>query len=189
METLEDTLKSLPILFIIYLLIEWLEEHIRADKLLKYRNSVWGPLAGALAGCIPQCGFSAASATLYHSGVISAGTLIAVFLSTSDEALPIMISRAASVPLILQLILWKIVIAVVAGYLLSYTVFRPEKTAALKEPINLIGCDEHCHEHHKTSKFYSALEHTVKTALFIGVTLLAINGIVYLIGGERLQTL
>jgi hypothetical protein len=189
LETVEDTLKSLPILFIVYLVIEWLEDHVNAQKLLKYKHSFWGPLAGALAGCIPQCGFSAASATLYQSGVINAGTLIAVFLSTSDEALPIMISRSASVPFILQLILWKILIAILAGYLLNATVFRRERDANLHDPVNLIGCEEECHEHHKDSKLKSALLHTVKTALFIGGTLLVINLAVYLIGEDRLQIL
>ncbi len=186
LETVEDTLKSLPILFIVYLLIEWLEDHVNAQKLLKYKHSFWGPVVGAIAGCIPQCGFSAASATLYQSGVINAGTLIAVFLATSDEALPIMISRSASLPLILQLILWKLVIAILFGYLLNATVFRKEREDALRDPVNLIGCEEECHEHHKDSKLKSALLHTVKTTLFIGVTLLVINLVVFLIGEDRL---
>lgn len=188
-ETLIDTLKSLPILFLVYLLIEWLENHVRAEKLVRYRNSVWSPLTGALAGCIPQCGFSAAFATLYRSGVIGAGTLIAVFLSTSDEALPIMISRSADLSLILQLLIWKIIIASVAGYVLTYTVFRKEKSGKIDDPLNLIGCDDHCHEHHRSSMLVSAIKHTVKTSLFICVTLLVINSIVFLVGEDLLQDL
>lgn len=188
-ETLIDTAKALPILFIVYLVIEVIQKKLNAEKLLNYKDSIWGPPAGALAGCIPQCGFSAASATLYNSGAIGAGTLIAVFLSTSDEAIPIMLSRSVPASLVISLILWKIVIAVLSGYLMMFTVFRKEQQTVRTRPGELIDCDDHCHEHHSSSMLRNAVSHTLKTTLFIAVTLLIINGIIFLIGEQRLQTL
>lgn len=189
LETAIDTGKALPILFLVYLLIEIIQKKLDAEKLLNYRNSLIGPPAGALAGCIPQCGFSAASATLYNSGAIGAGTLIAVFLSTSDEALPIMLSRSAPIALMVSLILWKIVIAVLSGYLMMFTVFRNEQQVIRTHTGELMDCDEHCHEHHSSSMLKNACSHTIKTTLFIGVTLLIINAVIFLIGEQRLENL
>lgn len=189
LETLTDTLKSLPILFIVYFIIELIQKKLDAQKLLKYKDHLLGPPLGAIAGCIPQCGFSAASATLYHSGVIGAGTLIAVFVATSDEALPIMISHASDWQTIIQLIVVKLVVAVAAGYLFMYTVFRKETLPVKTDPVDLIGCDHHCHEHHTGSILHNALRHTLQTTVFICVALLAINLVIYLIGEEQVQTL
>lgn len=188
-ETLTDTLKSVPILYLVYLFIEYIEKKLDARKLLKYKDNLMGPPIGALVGCIPQCGFSAASATLYHSDVIGAGTLIAVFLATSDEAIPIMLSRSADLGLMLLLIGCKIVISVVFGYLFMFTIFRHERRKVQTDPIDLMDCDEHCHEHHKRSILLDALIHALKTAVYIGVTLLIINGIIFLIGEQRLETI
>jgi hypothetical protein len=189
LETLTDTLKSLPILFLVYFIIEIIQKKLNAQKLLKYKDHLLGPPLGAVAGCIPQCGFSAASATLYHSGVIGAGTLIAVFVSTSDEALPIMISHASSWEAVLQLIVIKLLIAVIAGYLFMYTVFRKERLTPKSDPVDLIGCDHHCHEHHSRSILKNAVTHTIQTTIFICITLLAINFVIFLIGEERVQAL
>lgn len=187
LETLTDILRSIPILLVVYLLIELVEHKFKAEQLLRYKDHQFGPPLGALLGCIPQCGFSAASATLYHSGVIGAGTLIAVFISTSDEALPILLSNPSHVTTVAKLLICKVVIAVLAGYLFSRTVFRNEQLAVLHDPIDLMDCDEHCHAHHQPSIFMNALRHTVKTVLYIAVTLTAINVIIYLLGEARLE--
>ena len=93
-----DTLKLIPFLFITYLVMEWVE-HRTSDhtKTAIRKAGRLGPLVGGILGVIPQCGFSAAAASLYAGKVITAGTLIAVFLSTSDEMLPILLSERAGI--------------------------------------------------------------------------------------------
>lgn len=188
-ETILDTLKSIPILFVVYLLIEVIQKKLNSKKILKHRNNILGPPVGALVGCIPQCGFSVASATLYNSGVIGAGTLIAVFVSTSDEAIPIMLSHSSSLELIFALIGCKVAIAIVAGYLFKFIIFRNETVVVSSNHVNLNVCDQKCHSHHSKSILHNAIIHTLKTSVFIGVTLLIINCIVFLIGENNLETL
>ena len=111
-----DTLITLPFLFGVYLLIEYIE-HKSSDKLGKALRKMgpFGSVGGAAIGAIPQCGFSVAASNLYAGRLISMGTLIAVYISTSDEAIPLMIKDPSFAPQILKLILIKIGIAVAAG--------------------------------------------------------------------------
>lgn len=187
LESLTDILRSIPILLVVYLVIELVEHHFHAEQFLHYKDRLFGPPLGALLGCIPQCGFSAASATLYHSRVIGAGTLIAVFISTSDEALPILLANPGNAQTVVKLLLCKVVVAILAGYLFGRTVFRGEVLAVQQDPLDLMDCDEHCHEHHKPSIFRNALYHTFKTVLYIAVTLTVINILIYLLGEEQLE--
>ena len=112
-----DCLKMLPFLFAAFLLIEALEHH-GSRKLARglARVGKAGPVAGALVGCIPQCGFSVIAANLYAGGVISPGTLLAVFVATSDEAVLILLGNPGSAGEVLPLLAGKILIAVLAGY-------------------------------------------------------------------------
>ena len=109
LDTLLDSARLLPFLFVAYLAIELLEHYAgdRTDRLMQ-RAGRYGPVVGALVGVVPQCGFSTVAANLYAGGVVSLGTLLAVFLSTSDEMLPVMISRQAPVGLILKILGFKI---------------------------------------------------------------------------------
>ena len=112
-----DCLKELPFLFAAFLLLEALEHRIseRMNRALRKAGHA-GPLIGALLGCIPQCGFSIMASDFFAGGVISLGTLLAVFLSTSDEAVIILMSNPGHMADIGRLIVTKIVIAVIAGY-------------------------------------------------------------------------
>ncbi len=118
LEALVDMVKVLPILFVVYYLIELIEfknaGHIHKSKLLKGKAS---PVAGAVLGCVPQCGFSVVSTDLFSKGKLSIGALIAVYIATSDEALPLMIAQPKSFLWMLLLIGVKIVFAVLIGYL------------------------------------------------------------------------
>ena len=98
-EFLVENLLLLPFLFPAYLVLEWVEAHA-GDALERKlgRVSQWGPFFGAAAGVVPQCGFSAAAASLYAGGVITAGALVSVFLSTSDELIPVLLSKQVPVP-------------------------------------------------------------------------------------------
>ena len=120
LDALLDSLKLLPFLLPIYLLLEWFEHRNSAaalDRLAKAGR--YGPLIGAALGTVPQCGFSVAAVKLWQAGLLSSGALMAALLSTSDEALPVLLSHGDCWPLIWQLLLAKLVIAVAAGYLLD----------------------------------------------------------------------
>ena len=115
-----DSLKLFPFLFATYLFMEWLE-HGQAAKFEKAvaRAGKFGPIIGALLGIVPQCGFSGAAATLYAGRVITLGTLVSVFLVTSDEMLPVMLSQAAAPALIAKMLLVKVVVGMAAGFALD----------------------------------------------------------------------
>lgn len=121
LDAVVDTLKTLPFLFLAFLVIEFLE-HKAQDKIkhLFTKAGIMGPLVATLCGCIPQCGFSVMSANLYSSGIIALGTLIAVFLSTSDEAIILLATAENGTFEILKLITTKIIIALVFGYLIYF---------------------------------------------------------------------
>ena len=118
--TVSDTLYLIPILFVTYLVMEWIE-HSSASKThtAVRRAGAAGPLVGAFLGAVPQCGFSAMGATLYAGRVITLGTLFAVFLSTSDEMLPIFIAEQVPLHIILSILLTKICIGMVAGFVID----------------------------------------------------------------------
>lgn len=162
--TLLDCLKLVPFLFLTYLLMEYLE-HKTGQKLQKsiQKAGRFGPLIGGILGAVPQCGFSAAASGFYAGKVITPGTLLAVFLSTSDEMLPVMISERAGTGLILKILFLKVVIGAAAGFLVDLFVYRKEE----KEPdhIHEICEKEHCHC--EKGIFHSALLHTAQITGFI----------------------
>ena len=145
--TLTDTLGILPFLFLTYLLMEWLEHRAGAKtaQLLR-RSGKIGPLLGGGLGLLPQCGFSASAAGLYAGGVISAGTLLAVFLSTSDEMLPILISHRFGGGRIVAILAVKVAIAAVAGFLTD--IFFRRRYVGAGEHHHHEGHD-HAHGHHE----------------------------------------
>ena len=116
LDAIIDVLKLLPFLYITYLIMEYIEnktsEH--AKRTIK-KSGKWGPLIGGLVGVVPQCGFSASATSLYAARVISLGTLIAVYLSTSDEMLPIFLSESVSFSIIIKILAIKLFIGVIAG--------------------------------------------------------------------------
>lgn len=112
-----DTLKLVPFLFVTYLAMEALEHYASSKSIVAVRRAgTAGPVIGALLGVVPQCGFSAAAATLYSARVITLGTLFAVFLSTSDEMLPIMIAAQAPAGFIAEVLAIKALCGLIAGF-------------------------------------------------------------------------
>ena len=117
LDALLDGLKALPFLFLAYLLMEAAEHH-HSEKMERRLKSMGkaGPLAGAILGCMPQCGFSASASNLYAAGLISRGTLLAVFLSTSDEAIPLLLGTPRGRDMIFPLLGMKVFIGLTAGF-------------------------------------------------------------------------
>ena len=151
LESAIDVAKILPFLFIIYYVIELIEyKHaikIQNSKLLKGEAS---PIFGSLLGCVPQCGFSVVSTDLFNKGYISVGALIAVYIATSDEALPIMLSHPSKLPWLIALVAIKIVLGIFVGYLailLHKVLFKNKKNLAVEESEKLH--DEKAKENNK----------------------------------------
>lgn len=181
-----DAAKLLPFLLAAYLLVEWLEHH-SSEKMgrLLGRSRAAGPAAGALLGCIPQCGFSVLTANLYAGGLVSLGTLLAVFLSTSDEAVLILLAHPDSAGTILRLIGCKIVIALIWGYLADFALSL-RGSRSHREPHDLCGsCG--CGEHHGILR--PALNHTVKLFFFLIIFNFILNVLLSLLGEEGLASL
>ena len=136
MDTTFDCLKMLPFLFVAFILIEALE-HYSSDFTAKALAKVGkaGPVVGAVAGCVPQCGFSVMAANLYAGGIISVGTLLSVFIATSDEAILIIMSNPERIREVGILLAAKVIIAVTAGYIID--IFFQNQLATVKESGNL----------------------------------------------------
>lgn len=182
LDALLDTVKLIPFLFLTYLLLEWIE-HKAAKKTQAAAAAAgaFGPAVGGLLGAVPQCGFSASAANLYAGGLISAGTLISIFLSTSDEMLPVMLSEKASISRILTLVGIKIVCGILIGFAVDL-VLRLCKKTRKKNDISHLCEEEHCHC--ERGIFISALIHTAQITLFIFLFSLVIDGILYFIGED-----
>ena len=182
-----DTLKLIPFLFITYLVMEWVE-HRTSDhtKTAIRKAGRLGPLVGGILGVIPQCGFSAAAASLYAGKVITAGTLIAVFLSTSDEMLPILLSERAGIGFIAKVLIVKALYGVIAGFLVDF-LFRKLNERRIGVGIHGICTQEHCHCEKGIVR--SALKHTVSITFFILLISIALNIILSIVGTENLSNL
>ena len=188
-DTVIDTLKILPFLFIAYLVIELIEKKAgdKTTKIIK-KSGKFGPVLGGILGIVPQCGFSAAAANLYAGRIITIGTLIAIFLSTSDEMLPILISEAVPADIIIKILLIKVCIAILVGVIVDI-IFRKNKVEKnSKEEIHKLCDEEHCHcEEQGIIK--SSITHTLQILVYIFVISLVLNFIIYLIGEEKIAHL
>lgn len=182
---IEDNIKIIPFLFVTYCIMEYMEEKMaeKSEDAIKYSGKT-GPLFGGLLGIIPQCGFSAAAASFYSGGVITLGTLLAIFLSTSDEMLPILISETVPAASIAKILGTKALIGVVAGFIVDFGLHRIGKGHVVQKHIHDLCEQEHCHcEEEEASNWKSALVHTVKVFVFIfGMTVLL--NLVLECGGE-----
>lgn len=163
-----DTLKLYPFLFLTYLFMEYLETRSQERTIaLLRRCSRSGPVFGALLGVLPQCGFSAASASLFAGGVISAGTLLAVFLSTSDEMLPVFMAESVPLETIAAVLGWKILFAVVTGFFANlFFPFRSQEKEEYEERMHSLCEKEHCCCN-EGNIFKSALHHSFSVTFFV----------------------
>lgn len=189
LDAVSDTLKMLPFLFLAFLVIEFLE-HKAQDKIknLFTRAGKAGPFIGTLLGCVPQCGFSVMSANLYSSGIITLGTLIAVFLSTSDEAVILLATASDGSSEIIRLITTKIIIALFFGYAIYLVEKKSHKEHHYHHSHDLCEHD-HCGCEENGGVLRPALIHTGKVFAFLLLFTIVINLVVFFIGTEKLSHL
>ena len=179
-----DSIRLLPVLFFTYLVMVYLEPRAGARKQDDIRKSgKAGPAIGGLLGVFPQCGFSAAASNLYAGRIISLGTLMAVFLSTSDEMLPIMISENVGLPIMGKILAVKVFFAVFAGFGIDLVYRRKDKDMQIEHL-----CERH-HCHCERGIWKSALHHTLEVFIYILLISFVLNLVIALIGEETLGAL
>lgn len=184
LDTSFDCLKMLPFLFMAFILIEALEHYSSefTEKLLVKVGKA-GPIVGAVAGCVPQCGFSVMAANLYAGGIISVGTLLSVFIATSDEAILIMLGNPGAIKEVGPLLASKVLIAIAAGYIVD--IFLKNRISVPKASGNL--CDDcGCHEE-ESGVLKPAWHHTVKIFVYLFVFTGILNLCVEIFGIKRLS--
>ena len=178
LDTLIDLLKIIPFLFVAFLIMEYFE-HSLSKKKNVLKNKKVGPIVGSLLGVIPQCGFSVMATNLFSSRVITIGTLIAIYLSTSDEMLPILITNKVSFKLILIILLIKIIIGIIFGYIIDFF-WKKKETKDFS-----ICDDDHCHCEKGILK--SSLIHTLKISSYILITTFLLNTLIYYLGEDTIS--
>lgn len=170
LDALLDTLKLMPFLFISFIIMELIEHKLNNKKKLIKANK-FGPLIGSSLGVIPQCGFSALASNLYAARVITLGTLFAIYLSTSDEMIPIMLSNKTNINIIIKILLIKFILGITFGIIIDLF-YRTKKDNNIKHL-----CEEdHCHCEESIIK--SSIIHTLKISLFILIINLVLNTII-----------
>ena len=179
-ETLLDGLKLLPFLFITFLILE-LIEHKLSDKNKKIieKSGKFGPIIGSILGAFPQCGFSVSATNFYATRIITLGTLISIYLSTSDEMLPLLISEGVQINLIIKILSLKVLIGMLSGFVIDLIFKKKEK-----EQIHDFCEDGHCNCSH--SIIISSIKHTLNVGLFIVLSSFILNIVIYFIGEENL---
>ena len=181
-ETVHDALRMLPVLFGAYLLLEYVE-HRTANRLTRaLTRSHSGPVWGALFGCVPQCGFSVAAASLYDGGLITTGTLLAVFLSTSDEALPVLLAYPGGAPLAVRLVAVKLTVGVLSGLLIDLFFKRN------RMPVRKLH-EDCAHTERPGGILRAALRRTGEVFFLLFAVMLALNLVLSYLGEERLASL
>lgn len=180
-----DTIKLIPFLFITYLIMEYIE-HKTSNKLRETikKSGKFGPLLGAVVGIFPQCGFSVSATNLYAGKVITIGTLIAVYLTTSDEMLPILLTESVPISTILTILGIKLLIGIIAGFLVDIVFNIIKKDKDEEQQIEELCEHEHCHCDEGIVP--SALKHTINITIFIFIITLILNSIITCIGEETI---
>ena len=182
-ETLIDSIKLIPFLFITYLIMEYIEHKTKEKtKQTIQKSGKWGPFIGSILGIFPQCGFSVSATNLYAARVITLGTLIAVYLSTSDEMLPIFLSEAVPIDIIFKVLGIKLIIAMIAGFAIDFVLRWRNKDKEENQKIVDLCEKEHCHCEHGIVK--SALTHTIHITIFIILITFLINMVIHFVGED-----
>ena len=176
-----DSFAVLPFLFVIFLLVEFFEFYF-SDKVNKFTKTAkrTGPLIGSTAAIIPQCGFSVIASTLYVRRFITKGTLIAIYLATSDEAIPVLLSNPSVYHYVFPVILTKLLIAIPAGYLVDFIfkqndLVEEENSDEHIEDVETGCCKHELLTHHRRELLIHPIKHTLHTFVFILLITLVLN--------------
>lgn len=175
-DTIKDTYLIIPILFIMYLCLEYLE-HKNEKKSYDHYLSQYGPIFGALLGIIPQCGFGVLASLLFIENKITLGTLISVFIATSDEAIPLLITNPSMYSSLIYMIAFKFILAIVVGYIVDMIFKKEHYHQGYKDK-------HHDHEH---SIVVEAIVRTLKIYSFIFIVNFALSWMIETLGEERLS--
>ena len=189
LDGLIDVLKLIPFLFVAFLILEYIEHKMsKKNKDILSRNKKVGPLVGSFLGAFPQCGFSSLATNLFSSRVITLGTLIAVYLSTSDEMLPLMIAEKVNVLTIVKIIGTKFVIGLIFGYIIDL-IYRKnhKKEEKIDSHIHDMCHDHDCHCEDGILK--SSIIHTLKIALYIFIATILIGSLIFFIGEDSIKNI
>lgn len=177
LDTIIDGIKLIPFLFFAFLIIELIEHKLtNKNKEFIAKAGKFGPILGSVLGIFPQCGFSVMATNLYVTRIVSLGTLIAIYLSTSDEMLPILLSQNVEISIILKILLTKVIIGMISGFIIDF-ILRKRNNKKMDYEI----ChDEKCHC--EKSVLLSSLKHTFKITAFLMVTTFILNTLIEFTG-------
>lgn len=182
-DTVIDSLKLLPFLFLTFLLMEYFEHKMKnKSKKIVEKAGKFGPIIGSFLGVIPQCGFSVAATNLYATRIITLGTLISIYLSTSDEMLPILLSEKVEFGLIAEVLLIKIIVGIICGFIIDL-VYRKKEKIEIQEFCH----DKHCDCEHSILK--STLKHTFDIFMFILIISFVLNLAFSYLGEEVISSI
>lgn len=186
LDTVIDGIKLLPFLFLTYLIMEYIEHKTksRLAEVIK-QSGKWGPFLGGILGIVPQCGFSAAASNLYAGRIITLGTLFSIFLSTSDEMLPILISEQVNPITIFRILGVKILIGMAAGFIIDIIIRRKNREEEQHLQIEHLCDHQHCHCR-EGNILRSALSHTLQVFVFILLVSFLLNLVIGFIGEDVL---
>lgn len=183
-----ETLRLLPFLFITYLVMEYIEHKTsEKSKDIIQKAGKLGPVLGAIVGIFPQCGFSVSATNLYAARVITLGTLISVYLATSDEMLPILLTEAVPITTILTILGLKLVIGIIAGFIIDAIIRLIKKDKQEEQKIEELCEHEHCHCEEGIVK--SSIKHTLQIFIFIFIISLILNLVLHTVGEDALASL
>lgn len=186
LDTLLDALKLLPFLFVAFLIMEYIEHKFNEKSKNKISKAgKFGPIFGSLLGAVPQCGFSVMATNLYATRIITVGTLISIYLSTSDEMLPILISEGAKVSVIFKILIIKIIIGMICGFVINFILRKKhnKKNYEIKD----FCLEHHCGCNHGIIK--SSVKHTLNIILFIVLVTFLLNTGIHYLGEENIGKL
>ena len=184
LDTLLDVLKLIPFLFFAFIIIELIEHKFskKTTDVIK-KSGKFGPFFGSLLGLLSQCGFSVLATNLYITRILSLGTLVAIYLSTSDEMLPILISERAPFKSIVIILIIKFIVGIIVGFLIDL-IYHPNK----EEHIHDLCEHDHCHCE-EDGILKSSILHTLKTVLFIAIITFILNTVMHYVGEDYLSDL